>query len=715
MAIKYLDSKRIVKLSSDVAIIPTFEDDFTGSSSPADWNPVGVPDIYVNAGLDKLVVKMDRTNTNNKVAYDLGAGNVSDTDWVLRYHKVNFSVVGASNAYGYSGISSTDQDIDSHAGSQYFIGLIWNDNGEVNRYGTVYANNQAIPGLNNTGSYQTTYTPSTGVNYWVEIKRSNDTMTITWFTDEFLTSAWSISQAVPSAVAGLRYLTFQNPKSNTSDVPIQFTVDQVDFYNGEQSTKNKPTNVQDNSILVEKDTANRFWFSEATPKAFEDDFSGTDDWDDAGTRFGVNTGTDKFDFNAVNDGTNDASVHDLGSGNVSDTAWVLRAEVNFSTITPGESCFLYMVMGASNQAVPEQTVQKFIGVRLMEPNNATKRYDTVFGNTAKLDATKNNQYYTFLENTPYYLELIRTGADTFTMEIFTGSFGGTSLGKISTSGITGLTGLQYIKFANRTTGGASGAYIGTIDNVEFYNSVTSLTPAKWNMEPTYEYDMTTDPRTNTFDTSGVTTITHANSTLQMNQINNTASMGASTYIDLGSALSNKWVMRFRTKQSEYTSYMYNSHLMIGMSSVAPTSTAYAIPNTNWIGFRWYFGTQFNSPYVGIEPRIGQNANDSNHSNSTARLYGKPNETTNTTTSYYHEYIWNVDTFTYNLYDNANYTGTKLATAIISSSSNTNWVSGTPSSVSGLRYLVFKEGADSNGGLWVNQLDDVKIYDGVTSV
>ena len=260
MAIKYLDSKRIVKLSSDVAIIPTFEDDFTGSSSPADWNPVGVPDIYVNAGLDKLVVKMDRTNTNNKVAYDLGAGNVSDTDWVLRYHKVNFSVVGASNAYGYSGISSTDQDIDSHAGSQYFIGLIWNDNGEVNRYGTVYANNQAIPGLNNTGSYQTTYTPSTGVNYWVEIKRSNDTMTITWFTDEFLTSAWSISQAVPSAVAGLRYLTFQNPKSNTSDVPIQFTVDQVDFYNGEQSTKNKPTNVQDNSILVEKDTANRYWF-----------------------------------------------------------------------------------------------------------------------------------------------------------------------------------------------------------------------------------------------------------------------------------------------------------------------------------------------------------------------------------------------------------------------------------------------------------------------
>ena len=240
--------------------------------------------------------------------------------------------------------------------------------------------------------------------------------------------------------------------------------------------------------------------------------------------------------------------------------------------------------------------------------------------------------------------------------------------------------------------------------------------AESNATPTKDYPMTTDPRTNTFNTSGVTTITHANSTLQLNQINSSSSMGASTYIDLGSDLSTKWVMRFRTNQSGYTNYAYNSQMQVGMSSVAPTSTAYNISSSlNWIGFRWYFGTQFSATYQGIEPRIGQNTGDNTHNNSTARLYGNPNNTTNTGTSYYHEFIWNVDTFTYNLYDNANYTGTKLATAIMSSSTNTNWVTGTPSSVSGLRYLVFKIGADTNGGLWVNQLDDVKIYDGVTSV
>ena len=211
----------------------------------------------------------------------------------------------------------------------------------------------------------------------------------------------------------------------------------------------------------------------ATTATFEDDFN-TNDWDDAGTRFGVNTTTEKFDFDAVNDGTNDASVYDLGSGNVSDTAWVLRAELNFSTISYGEDCFFYIVLSGSNQSAGETTNQKFIGTRLMTPNNATKRYDTVHGTAGHLDVLADNQYYTFLENTPYFVEIIRTGSNTFTVEIFTGSFGGTSLGKISTSGISGVTGLQFIKFANRMSGGGSGQYTGTVDNVEFYNGVTSV-------------------------------------------------------------------------------------------------------------------------------------------------------------------------------------------------------------------------------------------------
>ena len=241
MAITYHAGRRIQGSS----VGAEFEDDFTESDN---WTEVGTPHIYVDTSADKLVVKMDRVNTNNKCVYDLGAGNVSDFNWVLRYHKVNFSVVGASNALGYSGISSGGTGTASST-SQDFIGLIWNDNGNANNYGTIYADGSAIPSLNNTGSYQITYTPSTGTDYWIEIKRSGSIMTVTWFTDEFSTSAWSISQAVPSTVTGLRYLTFQNYSSNTSDTPIQFTVDMVAFYN-------IPTKFQAGSTFEQTGTSN---------------------------------------------------------------------------------------------------------------------------------------------------------------------------------------------------------------------------------------------------------------------------------------------------------------------------------------------------------------------------------------------------------------------------------------------------------------------------
>ena len=71
------------KAGNRLVAVGAFSDDFSGSDN---WSEVGVPDVSVNTTTDKLVVKMDRTSTNNKCVYDLGAGNVSDIRWVLRYH-----------------------------------------------------------------------------------------------------------------------------------------------------------------------------------------------------------------------------------------------------------------------------------------------------------------------------------------------------------------------------------------------------------------------------------------------------------------------------------------------------------------------------------------------------------------------------------------------------------------------------------------------------
>jgi hypothetical protein len=229
--------------------------------------------------------------------------------------------------------------------------------------------------------------------------------------------------------------------------------------------------------------------------------------------------------------------------------------------------------------------------------------------------------------------------------------------------------------------------------------------------------MTTDPRTNTFNVNtSYSTITHTGSAIKYTATSGSSQSGGSvTYIDLGSSLSNKFVIRYKNSPTGTQTYQGNSHNLFGISSVAPTTTGH-IASTNWIGTRWYFGTQWSTANkLGFEPRIAQNSSSGNHNNSTGvdRLYGRPTDGTNANGTFYHELIWNVDTLTLNVYDNANYTGTPLATAELSSSSNTQWVTGTPSSVTGLRYLVYYQGNDHQLGTFNLELDDIQIWDGVT--
>ena len=237
--------------------------------------------------------------------------------------------------------------------------------------------------------------------------------------------------------------------------------------------------------------------------------------------------------------------------------------------------------------------------------------------------------------------------------------------------------------------------------------------------PDYDYTMTTDPRTNTFErnaTYGSITYDSTNDELLMAvDAGSGESTGSMTYIDLGSTLSSEFVLRFENSPTGTPSYNTNAHNVVGISSVAPT-TYNAISSTDWIGIRWYFGTQWNTVNkLGIEPRIGENTSSNNHNNSTSvdRLYGRPNSGSNANGRFFHELVWNNGTLTYKVYDNANYTGTVLATAILSSSSNTQWVTGTPSNVTGLRYIVFNNGSDHQYGTYNQILDNIQIWDGVT--
>jgi hypothetical protein len=259
----------------------------------------------------------------------------------------------------------------------------------------------------------------------------------------------------------------------------------------------------------------------------------------------------------------------------------------------------------------------------------------------------------------------------------------------------------------------SGSRFEATDTRKIYYGASPPTPTT--------YDWSTDHRTNTFNVNtSYSSFSHTNSKLQLNVSSGTGQSGGSvTYVDLGSALSDKWVMTFEGQQTSLSTTAANNHHVVGMSSVAPTTTGH-ITSTNWIGIRWYKGNQWGNDAnkLGIEPRIGQNTSSGNHNNSTGvnRLYGRPSEGSNANGVFYHKLVWNGITgvFNYYVYNNNNYSGTPLASAELSSTSNTQWVTGTPTSVTGLRYLVIYIGNDHQLGTYTHTFDNFKIYDGATS-
>ncbi len=666
MTIEYKDSKRIVASTESLLT----SSDYTSSN----FTTVGSTVAITN---NSVVFSSTPTNADNGQYEQITA--LAESDSYTLDFKLNVSSHATFDNY-YLALTNTSGAINS--ANQ--LGL-QTQGGSYNRF----TFSTRISG-SSSETASSNGTVSTGTDYYCTLSSDGTTATFKAWTNSGRTGTASVTLTRPvSGLGTLNYIQHRSRNSGDSNT-WSGTVSEVVL----SRTPAKPTDVQDNSILVEKDTARRYWFSAGTAISFEDDFN-TNDWDDAGTRFGVNTTTEKFDFDAVNDQTNDASVYDLGSGNVSDTAWVLRAELNFSTIDYGEDCFFYIVMSGSNQSAGEATNQKFIGTRLMEPDNATKRYDTVHGTVSNLDVLADNQYYTFLEDTPYFVEIIRTGSDTFTVEIFTVSFGGTSLGKISTSGISGVTGLQFIKFANRMSGGGSGQFTGTIDNVEFYNGITSApTTATWTMEPTWRDDFSSDKGW----VSANSTYSSVNTSTEKIDFDFDAGDGNADkqiYYDLTSVDTN-WVLRFKLNWSALTS-ANNAYMYVGLTdNVGGTGTTQN-------GFELRF---INAPAAGSQ-YVDFGVNQIN--NTLPYNLGTSASTSNmvytTSKDYYVEMKKDGTSLTATVFENSDFTGMwQTATETITTTI-------TPS----LRYLHFWNSMSANTGAWTGTIDDVEFYNGVNSV
>lgn len=191
------------------------------------------------------------------------------------------------------------------------------------------------------------------------------------------------------------------------------------------------------------------------------------------TKARVNITNDNLDFNFIMDSTNDTISYDLST--VSDTAWVLRFKMRFSTLESSANNNIHIgissVVGAGTG-----TAQDFIGTSIFFSGSKDYRALDTDGAHRDSGADASSPTYAFLISTDYYVEIKRLSAISYTIQVFTGSDYTTgSLGLVTGVCVATTSTLRYLTVSNyNILTEATGNFVGTIDDIKFYNGITTI-------------------------------------------------------------------------------------------------------------------------------------------------------------------------------------------------------------------------------------------------
>ena len=521
MTVEYKDSKRIVALSSDVLNTPTYSDDFSSSTG---WTQTGTS-VTVSSG----IAGGTTVDLNSDDRIDKSITTISDSIWTSYF---DFKLNSFSNSAdtSFTLLSINDGTGDLIAGDALIVQCAELSSTPQVRLRTYLSGTANVTSSSITINLTQTY-------YGIVRRLSTTEYDLRIFSDSARTTQIG-STTLSGANANVG--GFDNVGTgatfgfgNASDT-ANYTLDNLKIYDGISSTTNKPTDVQDNSLLIEKDTARRYWFSEATPTTFENDFGTTSDWTKVGTTITVNDHVSgKCSINDPANSSSDRVYKSLGV-TLSDTAWVATCEINISAISGSERAFPVQFSSTTGSY---RSSHDSIAIRLggdlsgSSPSIGMSRNDG--GTVIHLTDANSIQVST---GTLYYVKIWRDGSD-LKLAVYTNSDYETGqVGSTQTHQSLGSpTGLSNVVIGSddASTGGVN----ATVDNLKVYNNVTTATPATWTMEPTFQDDFSsdnwTDSGSNVDISSGV-----------MNFDIDRTTTDQSSYYQLSSALSDtKWVVR----------------------------------------------------------------------------------------------------------------------------------------------------------------------------
>ena len=451
MTIKYLDSKRIVKLSTDA----TETTNGTASSGTA---------VVFDASSE--VGSGDGINyTGNVIGVNSGA-NVSPNYWDVAITATaklkipssgvsEMSVTATMSNGGWSkfGLSSTQTDTTTaDQGGLCSYGMTIADDGRA-----WYWDSTSLGGLTQFTGGAATYkitVDSSGV-----VKFYKDSSVI--HTSSNTASGNYYIMAVPYQYNGSSTYTYT------------YSGDYVEITTGV-----KPTNVQDNSILVDKDTGKRFWFTKGTVVTEEtlDSTNGTTSWNvsNGGSDITIDTGNNEIDIT----GTGQKSgYYDLGAS-VSASAWVLRFKITSSGVQSSNPLFWVGLFDTDTIVSNSTNVD---GISLMMYSGGNYKLSMKNGHTMDSGGSQTDMSPTVsADTTTRYVEIVRDGSNAI-LTFYDSDTYTTSIGTCTVA-ITG-TSFQYLCAVSYSQG--SGRTY-SLSDVKFYNGVSSVTLTAW----TGNFDLT---------------------------------------------------------------------------------------------------------------------------------------------------------------------------------------------------------------------------------
>ena len=477
MTIEYKDSKRIVGLSTDKLPSSTYETDF---SSTTGWSVESGGITYVDS------IHYNHPSgvaMNTGVLYDLTTSNVSETSWTLDYD------LNITTSTGGSGSSC-----------QLFIGLSNNSTVSSSAIDTAQdylghfmieaAGTHAIRKGNGSDSPEdpvgTVFSRALEADVlYCRLQRISAIKgTLSFYSDQGRTSLIESKDiTITTALAGLRYLKVILACKTTSGSHVMVgDITNMKFWNTITSgIESKPTNVQDNSLLVQKDTAKRYWFSEALAPTYEDDFTSDNSVDQDASKISVNTAQERWDFNIVNDQTNDSSSIDITTA-LSDTNWVMDFDYTWTSLSGTTNVNTsFFGISNSNGTVPSQTAQDHIGVRLQTGSGFS--IAGCHSNNGTMQSGLSSTFTTIPSVTTLYFRIVRTSTTSMTVKIYTTSARTTVSEEKTVAVSASTTGLRYVKISPyEGTNGGSNTEVGYVKNLKIYNAVSTPTPATWTKE-----------------------------------------------------------------------------------------------------------------------------------------------------------------------------------------------------------------------------------------